>query len=181
MLTRTVLVAALLAVGANPTYWDPVIAGVTLEDARSGEAFVRRHALETIEPEDDFPRVSLLNSDGTEVLELLQHYGAERYAFGQFRVRRLSAHDAGRGTKDAPASFLSGKGVRLGLAVEELLDRLGARAQRTRDGQQTTLRYSCSSTQACPGLIRVNMPSYEATYTFQNGKLVSFEAGYPYP
>jgi len=174
------LAGTLLAAGGDPKYWDPVIADVVLEDARIGEAFVVRHALEVFEPEDDFPQVRLQNSDGTEVLELLQHYGAERYSFGQFRVLRPSLSDAKAGKKGAPASFVSGKGVRLGLAVDELVGLLGVGDRDTRGGQ-LTLRYSCSSKEACPGLSRVNMPSYEATYNFQNGKLVAFEAGYPYP
>jgi hypothetical protein len=157
-----------------------MIAGVALEDATSGHAFVMRHGLEVFEPDDDFPQVRVLNSDGTELLALLQHYGAQRHEFGQFRVRRPSPIDAKRGKRGAQTSFVSGKGVRLGLTVEEVVDLLGTGAQETRD-LQVTLHYACSSTRACPGLGRVNMPSYEAIYRFQNGKLVSFEGGYPYP
>jgi hypothetical protein len=181
MLARiALLTGSLLATGADPKYWDPVIADVTLEDPSSGKAFVMRHSPEAYQPDDDFPQFRLLSSEGTEVLVLLQHHGAERYGFGQFRVRRSSSVEGKRLKKGSLQHFVSGKGVRLGLTIEQLVVLLGA-GQRDDGKGVVSLRYSCSSGQTCPGLQQVNMPAYEAIYRFQRGTLVEFEAGYPYP
>jgi hypothetical protein len=181
VLATAILAAAVFNASAgDPKFWDPVVSGITLEDVRSGKAFVMRHDPLAQEPEDDFPQFRCLNADGTEVLELILHYGSERYAFGQFRLRRPTPAEATRGKRAAVPSFVTGKGLHLGLTIEEVIALLGAGQRREHSGE-VSLRYFCDSVQACPGLQRVNMPQYEAIYRFRAGQLVSFEGGYPYP
>jgi hypothetical protein len=181
VLLRAILAAAVFSASAGaPKFWDTVVSGVTLEDVDSGKAFVMRHSPIAQEPEDDFPQVRCLNADGTEVLELILHYGAERYAFGQFRVRKPSPAEATQGKRTAVPSFVTGKGLHLGLTLDDVVALLGAGQRRERSGE-VSLRYFCDSPQACPGLQSVNMPQYEAIYRFRAGQLVSFEGGYPYP
>jgi hypothetical protein len=172
---------ALLGLGgaSDPQYWDTVISGVTLEDPVSGRAFIMRHPTAADEPADDFPQFRCLNADGTEVLYFILQYGAERYQFAQFRVRSASSV-AVKSEKSSIPSFVSGKGVRLGLTIDRVVQLLGPGVRQERQGE-VSLKYSCSSAEACPGLRRVNMPGYEAIYTFRAGKLVAFEGGYPYP
>jgi hypothetical protein len=173
--------SVLLALGGapDPLYWDTVIAGVTLEDPGSGRAFIMRHPTVAHEPTDDFPQFRCVNADGTEILYLIMQYGAERYQFAQFRVRRASP-EAVKGKRSSIPSFVSGKGVRLGMTLDSVVQLLGPGVRRERQGE-VRLTYSCSSTETCPGLLRVNMPGYEAVYTFRFGKLVAFDGGYPYP
>jgi len=181
VLATAILAAAVFNASAgDPKFWDPVVSGITLEDVRSGKAFVIRHDPLAQEPADDFPQFRCLNTDGTEVLELVLHYGSERYAFGQFRLRRPTPAEATRGKKAAVPSFVTGKGLHLGLTIEEVIALLGAGQRREHSGE-VSLRYFCDSVQACPGLQRVNMPQYEAIYNFRAGQLFSFEGGYPYP
>jgi hypothetical protein len=183
---ETVLVRAILAVAVlgaatgDPKFWDPVVSGVTLADVRTGKAFIMRHGPVGEEPEDDFPQFRCLNADGTEILALILHYGSERYAFGQFRVWRPTPAEATQGKRAAVPSFVTSKGLRLGLTIEEVVASLGP-GQRSDHPGEVRLRYFCDSVKACPGLQRVNMPQYEAAYTFRHGRLVSIEGGYPYP
>ena len=183
MLEPVALGVTILLVGASPPdpqFWDTTIAGVTLEDPRTGRAFVMNHPTTADEPADDFPQFRCLNADGTEVLSFIMQYGDQRYQFAQFRVRRASRREAAQGERSAVQSFATGKGIRLGLTIDRVLELLGPGA-RKEGKQQVRLTYSCDSVKTCPGLGRVNVPQYQAIYTFRGNELVAFESGYPYP
>jgi len=183
------LVAAMLFVAPiawldsarDPPYWDTMIAGVLLLDDSSGRALQERTGAEVRDEPFGFGVLRILNRTGTEVLEFVAHPGGAPHWFSEFRVRAADLADRGGVAPSDIAAFESGRGVRLGLTIRELVTALGEPHERVETGNTVALVYRCASARPCPGLLRANMPQYEGRYTFQSGRLTAFESGYPYP
>jgi hypothetical protein len=164
----------------NPEFFELSVAGVELADERSGRQFVTK-AGKGHQRDDGYIHFEYANSTGTEMLGLVLYPGSVQNNFYQIEVKVLSPHSGRRWPRLAVPSFVSGKGVRLGLtrnAIENLLGR--PTTVRTGRGKET-LSYKCSSAKRCRTLTLVNMPSYQGRYVFSGDKLVEFSVGYPYP
>ena len=169
------------ATAEDPPFVDTKVGSVQLADEASGKAFVLRFGESHPETQFGFAVFSYANASRSETLELVAHPGGMLHEFMEFRLARTGRGNA-RGTVAAgEASFHSGRGVHLGLSIEELIRLLGKPHDEVPDGGDRTLVYRCTSPTTCPVLSRVNMPAYEGRYSFQDGALVAFRWGYPYP
>jgi hypothetical protein len=164
----------------NPAFLDPAIAGVVLGDDQSGRAFVEQYGTPLRESTLPLTPLRYVSSANTEILELVIHPGDVVNSFAQFRVIRANGA-RGPATPTRVSSFVSVKGVHLGLTLPDVVHLLGPPSQRVGTGGTVTLEYRCTSRADCPDLARVNMPEYEGRYVFRLGVLEQFEAGYPYP
>jgi hypothetical protein len=164
---------------ADPRFLDDQVGPVQLADVASGRAFVLRFPGPEPEPAFGLTVYRYTNANRSEVLELFCHPGCERYEFMEFRVGAPA--DAKGAPATSLASFQSGRGVHLGLTVEQLIQLLGKPHGEKSEAGARILLYHCSSSTACPVLGRVGMPAYAARYSFRSGVLVAFESGYPYP
>ena len=65
------------------------------------------------------------------------------------------------------------------MTVDEVVRVKGRKYVQTREGGRMVLRYKLSREKGI--LRRYNMPEYEASYSFEAGKLVRFVFGFPNP
>jgi hypothetical protein len=165
----------------DPAFLDTHVASVQLADEASGKAFVLRFGGQEFEPDLGLPVFRYVNASRSEVLDLVMHPGGSRYEIMQFRIRRARPAEPKATAAAGLASFRTGRGVYLGLTVAEVIQVLGNPHQQSGRGDDRVLVYRCDSAATCPVLKQVNMPAYEATYTFRRGALDAVECGYPYP
>ena len=115
------------------------------------------------------------NVDGSQVLTLTVHPGSERYSVALVSVSYAHERATGPVLAGEPEAFVTEKGIRLGMRrsdVEALLGEptylIGDNAVYELSGESAMLR-------------RFNMPTYSATYGFEDGRLTGFRFGFPYP
>jgi hypothetical protein len=179
----SVVAVALCAAASSPValFIDTRVGPVQLADEVSGKAFVLQFGGNEFEPDAGLPVFRYFNADRTEVLDLVMHPGGLHYEMMQFRIRRTRSAEPKPVPVAEQGSFRTGRGVHLGLTVEELIRLLGPSHQESGTGGDRTLIYRCTSATSCPVLTRVNMPAYEGKYSFRSGVLVAVECGFPYP
>ena len=165
----------------DPVYVDTEISGVVLGDDSAGRLFVERVGASVSEERFGIRTFQYLNDNETQILELFTHPGGLRHEFLEYRVRALDGAESRNASVLEVARFESGRGVHLGLNVGELVEVLGQEHEREEQADTLRLVFRCTSARACPVLGRLNMPEYLARYTFVNGILTEFEAGYPMP
>jgi len=165
----------------DPQFVDIHVDSATLATASSGQAFVSRFPGEIREVDGSLPFIRYVNAAKTEVLDLVLHPGGQPSEFMEYRVRRFRPADAPVAAIATVDAFRTGRGLHLGLAIDEVIDLLGPPDQRTRSGRSEGLNYRCASAKRCPILHRTNMPLYYGSYFFTDGRLVAFEGGFQYP
>ncbi len=165
----------------NPQFIDLRVSSVELGSVPTGEAFVRRNGGREVEVDGGLPLYRYVNTPKTEVLELVMHPGGQRYEFMEFHIRRPSPAEVQVCPVAAVDSFLTGRGLHLGLTIDEVVSVLGAPQQQAGSGRSRGLHYRCTSPKTCPILEQVSMPEYHGRYFFADGKLVTVESGYAYP
>jgi hypothetical protein len=173
--------AAQATAADDPPFVDIHIGSVTLASASSGQAFVSRFPGHVREVDGSLPFVRYVNAANTELLDLVLHPGGQATEFMEFRVRRFRTADAPTAAVASVDAFRTGRGLRLGLTVSEVVDLLGPPDQRTSSGRSEGLHYRCASARRCPILQRTNMPLYYGRYFFTDGHLAAFEGGLQYP
>jgi hypothetical protein len=158
---------------------DTVLHGIKLGDSRSTERVLgrdRRGAPDN--PDSDFPWYAFASSDGRQTMRLRRHAGDVVDSYMEVEVRR------GRDAKALPlatSSFVTGKGVRLGMTRKQVTALFGPCFTAVRKGKTERLRYEIaedSDKPKSPVLKAANMPQYYAEYEFENGVLVRFAFGH---
>ncbi|MBI5453524.1 MAG: hypothetical protein HY956_02740 [Deltaproteobacteria bacterium] len=133
------------------------------------------------ESSDDFPTVQVCNSDKTEILTLVFHYGDVFDSVSEFRLMRAAnpPSDCLQLTERLE-HFITGKGVHLGISKKELVEILGEGFTEQNQTDQMIIRYRIEDGQS--GFLRkYNLPIYYGTYSFKGGELVKAEFGFVYP
>jgi hypothetical protein len=158
---------------------DTVLHGIKLGDSKSTERVLgrdRRGAPD--DPGTDFPWYAFSSSDGRQTMRLRRHAGDVVDSYMEVEVRR------GRDAKALPlatSSFVTGKGVRLGMTRKQVTALFGPCFTAVRKGKTERLRYEIaedSDKPKSPVLKAANMPQYYAEYEFENGVLVRFAFGH---
>jgi hypothetical protein len=133
------------------------------------------------EGEDDMPHVRFVSSNGAQELVLFSHYGAGEDEYGEIEVRKAGIEALV--LKDLPTeTFVSGRGVELGMPRADIISRFGSclkADERVGDGE--TIQYQIDDADRDPDLKGFNYPVYYAEYEFERGKLVRFRFGFEYP
>lgn len=174
------LVGAAEPAPTESRFFETSVVGVTLGSDVSGRQFVTMSG-KGKKRDDGYIHFEYTNSTGTEILDLIRYPGGTKYAFYEIEVRALAAGAGGKLPRIAVPSFVSGKGIRLGLTRRALIDLIGEPSAEHRLRGRDTLKYTCSNATRCPTLKTVNMPSYEGRYVFSGDRLIEFSIGYPYP
>ena len=161
--------------GSLPAGAEESIAGIVLHDARIARSLVGEFRPESIDA--GVATYRFVNRDGSEVMTLVQHPGAEEFSFSQVSVTELTVSTGLLFFPGNPAQFVTSLGVRIGATRSEVDAVLGAPTKELDD----KLIYKLTRETAEDWLARHRMPEYLAVYRFQNGRLVAFEFGFPYP
>lgn len=165
----------------DPQFVDVHVDSLTLASASSGLAFGSRFPGQIREIDGSLPFVRYVNASKTEILDLVLHPGGQSSEFMEYRVRRFRPADAPAAAIPTVGAFRTGRGLHLGLGVDDVIGLLGPPDQRTSSGRSEGLNYRCASAKRCPILQRTNMPLYYGRYSFTDGRLVAFEGGFQYP
>jgi hypothetical protein len=170
-----------------PRVADLSIAGIKLDDAKSSRAVLGREISSSTDPaliEDnaEMPHAIAVNKAGTQVLTLYVHYGGEVMAFSEFRVSLASETNlTGKPIKLAGvATFVTGKGIKLGLSEAQLIKILGPPQERSSGSGAVILDYRIEDPEAGQ-LLHYPADLYYGTYSFKAGKLTEFRFGFHYP
>ena len=175
--------AAAAGVSAKPCRMkDPDLSvyGVRLTDAESA---VRQVGSDVVlsEGEEDMPHVRFVSSNGAEELVLFTHYGAGSDEYGEIEVRKAGIEALA--LKDLPTeSFVSGRGVQLGMSRADIVSRFGECIKADeKSGVGETIQYEIANADRDRDLKGFNYPVYYAEYEFERGKLVRYRFGFEYP
>jgi hypothetical protein len=159
---------------------DLSVYGIKLVDADSA-ARQLGSGLPLTEAEEDMPHVRFVSSNGAEELVLFAHYGAETDQYGEIEVRKAGIEALA--LQDLPTpSFVTGRGIELGMSREDVISRFGKclRADE-RNGDGETIQYEIENADRDPELKGFNYPVYYAEYEFERGKLVRYRFGFESP
>lgn len=183
LLTFVLVAAAAAGVSAKPCRMkDPDLSvfGVRLADAESAVRQVGA-GLALTEDEEDMPHVRFVSSNGAQELVLFSHYGAGEDEYGEVEVRKAGIEALV--LKDLPTeTFVSGRGVELGMSRADITGRFGTCLKADeRSGDGETIQYQIDNADRDPDLKGFNYPVYYAEYEFERGKLVRFRFGFEYP
>ena len=116
-----------------------------------------------------------LNVDGSQILTLDVHPGSIRYSVATVSVAYRQDEVERPKFPGGPAVFITGLGIQLGMSRDDVEAVMGAPSRITGD----TAIYEIDG--RSEAIARYNMPGYAASYTFERGKLVAFQFGFPYP
>ncbi len=159
---------------------DLSVFGVRLADADSAVRQVGT-GWKLSEGEDDMPHVRFVSSNGAQELVLFSHYGAGEDEYGEVEVRKAGIEALV--LKDLPTdTFVSGRGVELGMSRADIISRFGSCLKADeKNGDSETIQYQIDNADRDPELKGFNYPVYYAEYEFERGKLVRFRFGFEYP
>ena len=132
--------------------------------------------------EDEGPdRIQLANRSRTEYLILYHSYASNANAFSEFEIGILPAGGASfRATSFA--SFRSRSSIRLGMKLDSFVAIRGKADTIYVNSGYTVLHYETEDLHFGQGILRrYNMPSYEESYYFRQGRLVKYLFGFPNP
>lgn len=185
----TILALPLLSIGqsrpaveaAGAFIPDSIMAGVLLRDTTSAIAVLGRvPSEELLEDHRDMPRASFFNQDSTEILTVYIHYGGYRNEYCELRI---SIPEASPVRAALPiVRFTSGRGVRLGLSVAEVVQIFGnTPARDIGNNGNVRLSYTIKDSATSTFLQRFNYPSYYASFMFEHDRLTDYRFGFEYP
>jgi hypothetical protein len=158
---------------------DTTLHGIMLGDRTSTERVLgrdRRGAPDN--PDTDFPWYAFASRDGRQTMRLRRHAGDVVDSYMEFEVRR--GRDA-KALSLPTRSFVTGKGVKLGMTRKAVFALFGPCFTAVRQGKTEILRYEiedASDKPQSPPLQSANMPQYYAEYEFENGRLIRFAFGH---
>jgi hypothetical protein len=127
------------------------------------------------------PHALAVNKAGTEVLTFFFHYGGEVMAFSEFKISLTSKTKlAGKPLKLARvATFVTGKGIRLGIAEAQLIKLLGRPQEKSSSNGAVVFDYRIEDPEAGE-LLGYPAELYYGTY-LQGRKACGFRFGFRYP
>jgi hypothetical protein len=186
-----VLVGSVTSVSAGsksvPKVADFSVAGIKLGDAKSSRAVLGREISSGTDPaliddNTESPHAMAINKAGTQVLTFYFHEGDEVMAVSEFKVSLASETKlTGKPIKLAGvATFVTGKGIKLGLSEAQLTRILGPPQERSSNNEGVVLDYRIKDPNVGE-LFGYSSDLYYGTYTFKAGKLAEFRFGFQYP
>jgi hypothetical protein len=156
---------------------DTSVLSLKIRDVKSGESFIKGYKLGS---QDQYRYYS---KNIRQVLSLTQHPGDGKYQISVFRVEyaKKEHYDYRRLDVD---TIKSGRGIRLGMAKEEIINRLGhcyTALDSTQEYIELYYRIETPKDTRTNLLANHNLPVYYASYKIRNGGLEMFEFGFEYP
>lgn len=190
MLARQTVVISLIltAAGAANGFAKPCrmkepdvsVYGIRLADAESAVRQIGS-GLQLSEGEEDMPHVRFVSSNGAQELVLFSHSGAGTDEYGEVEVRKAGIEALALNDLPTP-SFVSGRGIELGMSRADVVSRFGQCLKSDeRSGDSETMQYEIENANKDRELKDFNYPVYYAEYEFKGGKLVRYRFGFEYP
>ena len=171
-----------------PKVADFSVAGIKLNDAKSSRAVLGREISSRTDPaliddNTESPHAMAINKAGTQVLTFYFHEGDEVMAVSEFKISLASETKlTGKPIKLAGiATFVTGKGIKLGLSEAQLTKILGPPQERSSTKDAVIFDYRIEDSEAGKWFGGYTGDLYYGTYTFKAGKLTEFRFGFRYP
>jgi hypothetical protein len=146
-------------------YYDPTLNGMRLRDPKSVEKVIGITD-NIIDSEDE--QTEVISVNGNQLLTMTFHPGDVVNQFSQFKIE-YNSKKIRSSYKIKDKEFVTGKGIRLGITEQKLVEVLGQPIEKKPD--KGLLKYSYKQDN---GL-------YFGHYWFKNGKLEKFWFGEEYP
>lgn len=185
VVTALLLLAASAANAASdaprlPRQADLAIAGVLLNDSPSAKN-PWNITIQLEDPDSDHPKAYVCNQDKTERLALVFYEGDTANIISEFKVERVTTRyvDCVLPAQPLP-SFVTAKGIRLGMLKSELVEILGKGYTEYPQPDETVISYRIDHKDS-DFLLRQNAPAYYGQYHFQHNRLVRFAFGFEFP
>ncbi len=157
---------------------DTSLAKMNLRDHNSVQAII---------PDDSKPNdlgeYYFYSKGHNETLTLVQHPGDGNFSISIFKIEWSNKAEKGYTYLD-DSSFVSGKGIKIGMSKEDITGKLGncyTAKDSTADTIELYYRIEAPKDTKNGLLARHNMPIYYASYRFGKNKLEKFEFGFEYP
>jgi hypothetical protein len=163
-----------------PRKADISISGIYLQNSHSLNRILGNPP-EPVEFGDDFPVIEICNSDKTEILSLVFHYGCTKNSISEIRIRPFTMPSHCMMQLKRVDHFITGKGIRLGMSKKELENILGTGTVKKIKDNQILVEYIIDDNEKSTFLKKYNYYVYYGLYHFQNDSLMKFEFGFEYP
>jgi len=160
-----------------PDKVDLGVQGITLNYRESTEKVLGREVtFEKIEHQT--ARLICLNQNGSEALTLLNHNAAIPNSVQEFNVGPAEPGAVDQCGLSGIRTFISGRGIRLGMGASQLIRMLGPDYRARGSGSDVVMEYSIKGNAYSPFLQHYGEGEYFGHYTLRNGKLIKFRFGF---
>lgn len=163
---------------------DTNINGVELIDGISFEKKFKQYKLPEYYEADHPPKLEFINSDKTQKFTVFHCYGSGKNDICTFRVEFQKKSDtiSFYGVQIADKNFKTGKGIQLGMTLENFKKKIGTKKFKVEmKNRETKITIELDYTSNESFLKFYNMPNYLGEYYFKNDRLIAFEFGFPTP
>ena len=175
--TVTPVVSAQPVPDPYPEKVDLGVQGITLNYRESTEKVLGREV--TFEKtENQTARLVCLNQNGSEALTLLNHNAAVPNSVQEFDVGPTEPGTVDQCGLSGIATFISVRGIRLGMGASQLIKMLGTDYRARSSGGDVVMEYSIQGNAYSPFLQHYGEGEYFGHYTLRNGKLIKFRFGF---
>ncbi len=121
--------------------------------------------------------------DSSEILDLFHHPNSPFNSFQEFHVFLRDTAGEDGAVKESicslsPQHFISYRGVRLGMSINELIEIFGDNYRTESKSGEITLCYSIDSNMSSAFLQHYKRQRYEGRYLFRKGRLYRYEFGF---
>jgi hypothetical protein len=165
---------------AIPAPADISVSGIFLHDRASQDQTLGANI--SFDHDASIPNAVFPSADGHQFLTVFTHPGGGG-EIAEFRISYSVNEKRLAHRIEKVERFVSGKGIRLGLAKSRVISILGAPLQQHDEDGIVTLEYRLEETEqvASEFLSHYNMPIYYGSYSFKNDRLIEFQFGFEYP
>jgi len=166
-----------------PQSADISVSGIKLLDRISTESILGINIEKSsITSKDHEKKAIYLNKGMDQVLLLIFHPGSNQNSYSEFRVEKILGNAPVKySVLDNINNFETGKGIRLGMNENELIEILGSPIRTDREKGKVILKYSIDNFESSKFLQHYNLPEYFGIYTFTENKLIKLWFGFSYP
>ncbi len=180
-LSLPLIAAAVVTSVDAPALFEPAVAGIRLGDASTTKVFLKGFGGGLRLEEFGFVKRQFLTADRSQLLEISANPGGSGDVVDEICVRLPTPSQRRVVPATGLVQFVSSKGIGLGASPADVGAAFGKPQETAQRAQRRVLVYRCADPSRCPFLQHANMPEYRGTYVFEEGRLVEFCTGYPYP
>ena len=169
--------------GNYPQQFDRSIINLKFHDPESFEKIIGKDYTLTDDDTEHMPHIYFYNKEKTEILTLFFHYGGVRSSFAEVRVTKGGEKIHNNIKILGANSFVTNKGVHLGISKKSLLKILGDQHTVEKRNELEIIKYFLNQeNEKDQAFLKIyNMPEYYGRYIFKNNVLVEFQFGFTYP
>jgi len=164
----------------NPQFVDESISGIFFHNSKSTKKVLGKDSWTKLyETKGDLPRMFRYNKDKSEILTLFFHHGGVKNEWAEFQVEKVKKKSGKIKVLKGIDHFISGKGIKLGMKIEQLKKILGEPNKKAEN--ILSYRIEDIKLKKYKILVEHNLPIYYGKYHFDKGRLSKFRFGFEYP